>query len=144
MDIDQEYLKGSIKIPKDKWHILPEGSEISYYRDNGKFVKRAFIKLYYNKNDEDYFMCSNKLHKFPGDSYYSEFRLKLGAVTEIYKRISQDSIIEYKLIKAKLDQTIEELSNKIYDLTERLNQEADKTRALAKIVKQLCEVQKKK
>jgi len=143
-DGDQEYLKGSIKIPKSKWTLLPEGSEISYYRNDGKFVKRAFVKLFYkSKESEDYVMCSNKLHKFEGDTYYSEFRLKLSNVQDIYKRISQDSIIEYKLIKAKLDQTIEELSDKINVLTQRLEEESEKTKTLAKLFKQLYERQKK-
>lgn len=143
MDSEEEYLKGSIKIPNSKWTLLPEGSEISYYRNDGKFVKRAFIKHFYKSKEEDYVMCSNKLHKFQGDTFYTEFRLKLSNVREIYKRISQDAIIEYKLIKARLDQTIDEMANKINLLTTRLEEEADKTKTLAKLVKQLYDRQKK-
>jgi ElaB/YqjD/DUF883 family membrane-anchored ribosome-binding protein len=134
----QEYLKGSIKIPEAMWRSLPEGSEISYFRKDSKFVKRAFVKIFYvSKKGDNYAVCSNKLHKFVGDTYYNEYHLKLDKVESIYKRVSQDSVVEYKLIKAKLEASIEELESKVDALSERLVEEAEKTKTLAKLVKQL-------
>ena len=136
--IDPEsYLKGSIQIPKNSWSKIPENSEISYYRTDGKFVKKCFVKVFYEKNGEQYILCSNKLYRTPGDKYYSEFRLKLQSVKEIYKRVSGDSVIEYKLIKIKLDKEISSLKELVSSLTARLEKEEESSRKIIKLIKHL-------
>lgn len=134
---DSAYLAGSIRIPKNKWTSLPENSEISYYRKDGKFVKKSFIKVFYEKNNEKYMMCSNKLAKYAGDKYYSEYRVKLSTLAEMYKRVSQDSIIEYKLIRVKLEKELETMKYTIESLESRLKAEEESSKKIIKLIKHL-------
>ncbi len=134
---NSSYLAGSIRIPKNKWSSLPENSEISYYRKDGKFVKKSFIKIFYEKNGEQYMLCSNKLAKFAGDKYYSEYRLKLSTLSEIYKRVSQDSIIEYKLIKVRLEKELQSMKSKIESLENRIKSEEESSKKIIKLIKHL-------
>jgi hypothetical protein len=131
------HLQGSIKIPKSKWGSLPDNSEICYFRNDGKFVKKCFIKTFYEKNGDKYVICSNKLNRAQGDKYYSEYRLKLSNIKEIYKRVSQDSIIEYKLIKVRLDKEIEGLKEIINNLETRLSKEEESSKRIVKLIKHL-------
>jgi ElaB/YqjD/DUF883 family membrane-anchored ribosome-binding protein len=131
------YLKGSIKIPKQKWDLLPENSEISYVRNDGKFVKKCFVKIIYEKNGEKYMLCSNKLNKYNNDKYYSEYRLKFSSISELYKKVSQDSVIEYKLIRAKLEKELDEMKTKIAELEERVKAEEESGKKIIKLIKYL-------
>lgn len=131
------HLQGSIKIPKSKWASLPDNSEICYFRNDGKFVKKCFIKTFYEKSGDKYVICSNKLNRAQGDKYYSEYRLKLSNIKEIYKRVSQDSIIEYKLIKVRLDKEIENLKEVIAGLEARLSKEEESSKRIVKLIKHL-------
>lgn len=134
---DTAYLAGSIRIPKSKWASLPENSEISYFRKDGKFVKKSFIKIFYEKNNERYMLCSNKLAKFACDKYYSEYRVKLGTLAEIYKKVSQDSIIEYKLIRVKLEKELDSMRQTIQSLESRLRAEEESSKKIIKLIKHL-------
>jgi len=131
------YLKGSIKIPKQKWNSIPENSEISYIRLDGKFVKKSYVKIFYEKNDEKYMLCSNKLQKYNNDKYYSEYKVKLSAISDIYKRVSQDSIIEYKLIRAKLEKELDTLKARIVSLEEKIRNEEESSKKIVKLIKHL-------
>jgi len=133
----ESYLKGSIQIPRNSWGKLPENSEISYYRTDGKFVRKCFVKAFYEKNGQQYMLCSNKLYRTPGDKYYSEFRLKLQNIKDIYKRVSGDSVIEYKLIKIKLDKEISTLKDLVSSLNARLEKEEESSRKIIKLIKHL-------
>lgn len=132
-----DYLKGSIKIPKSKWNSLPENSEISYIRKDGKFVKKSFIKIVYEKNGEKYMLCSNKLNKYANDKYYSEYRVKLSTLSELYKRVSQDSIIEYKLIKLKLEKELDSMRLRLENFENRLKSEEESSKKIVKLIKHL-------
>lgn len=132
---------GHIPIPKNKWISLPDNSQISYLRNDGKFVKSAFIKIIYNKEGEDYIMCANKLNKFAGDKYYSEYRLKLSNVKSLWKKISQDSIVEYKLIRAKLENELDIMRNKVEELEERIKKEEESSKKIVKLIKYLHNIQ---
>jgi hypothetical protein len=134
------HLQGSIKIPKSKWGSLPDNSEICYFRNDGKFVKKCFIKTFYEKSGDKYVICSNKLNRAQGDKYYSEYRLKLSNIKEIYKRVSQDSIIEYKLIKARLDKEIDVLKETISGLEARLTKEEESSKRIVKLIKHLHDI----
>ena len=46
-----EFLKNSIQIPKEQWPTLPINSYISYYKEDGKFIKGGYIKLIFSKKD---------------------------------------------------------------------------------------------
>ncbi len=76
-----EYLKNSILIPKDQWKTLPVNSFISYFKEDGKFVKGGYIKLIFNKkdseNDNDYLIYGTKIDKYTNDKYYKEFTINL-------------------------------------------------------------------
>ena len=57
-----EYLKNSILIPKDQWIYLPINSFISYFKEDGKFVKGGYIKLIFSKKESDNSDNSNSNH----------------------------------------------------------------------------------
>lgn len=128
---------GFILIPKNRWKQIPDNSQISYDRKDGKHVKSAYLKVSYSKDGEDYFLCGNKLNKYANDKYYSEYRLKLSNVDNIWKKISQDSIIEYKLIRAKLEAELSEMRSIIERLEERLKKEEDSSKKIVKLIKHL-------
>ncbi len=128
---------GFIPIPKNKWKQIPDNSQISYTRNDGKHVKSAYLKVSYSKDGEDYFLCGNKLNKYANDKYYSEYRLKLSNVKNIWKKISQDSIIEYKLIRAKLEAEVADMKSKIEELEERLKREEESSKKIVKLIKHL-------
>ena len=62
-----EFLKNSIQIPKEQWPTLPINSYISYYKEDGKFIKGGYIKLIFSKKDpksddiNDYLIYGTKL-----------------------------------------------------------------------------------
>jgi ElaB/YqjD/DUF883 family membrane-anchored ribosome-binding protein len=139
---DIEYLKGSIKIPEQRWKDLPENSEISYLRKDGKFVKRCFIKVIYARDEVDYILCANKLTRYNNDKYYSEYKLRFDSLDEIWKRVTQDAIIEYKLIRAKVENDIQKLVDRIETLESLLKDESEKTQKLARLVKHFVNAKK--
>lgn len=106
----KEWLRGCIEIPRNKWTQLPDNSQICYFKKDGKFVKSGYVKLHYSKDGEDYVRYGSKLGSWNGDKYYKEFTIKLSNIKQIYKRVSQDAIFEYKLIQLSMDKKIAELS----------------------------------
>ena len=140
----EDYLKGCIEIPKERWVDIPLNSQICYYKNDNKFVKAGFVKLIFNKKDQDYMIYGTKLDKYTNDKYYKEFTIKLSNVKKLYKRIDQDAIVEYKLIKASISNTLKEyeknileLNSKINILEERLNKEEKNSRKILKLIKYL-------
>ena len=79
-----EYLKGSILVPKNQWKDLYDNSNISYIKNDGGFVKSGFIKLIYNKDDEDYIRYGSKLDRYNNDKYYKFLFFLFTNKTKIY------------------------------------------------------------
>jgi guanyl-specific ribonuclease Sa len=103
----KEWLRGCIEIPKDKWRTIPDNSHVSYVKKDGKFVKGGFIRLQYSKDGEHYIRYGSKLASWPGDKYYREFTIKLSNTSKIYKRVSQDSIFEFKVMQMNFDKQMQ-------------------------------------
>jgi hypothetical protein len=118
----KEFLKNSISIPKDQWEQLPINSYISYYKDDGKFIKGGYIKLIFNKKDNTYLIYGTKIDKYANDKYYKEFTINLSNIKELYKKIDQSAIIEYQIIKNNISKLIDNTNNKLEDIINRLNQ----------------------
>jgi len=137
----QEYLKSSILIPKDKWKEIQDHSQISYYKQDGGFVKSAFVKLIYNKGEEDYILCSSKLSGYPGDKYYVEFSVKFSNIDKLYKRIDQGAITEYKLIKDNINQILTKYTERIDELEAKLNKANDDITRTLNLVKKLHKIE---
>lgn len=140
----EEYIKGCILIPSDRWLDIPLNSQICYYKNDNKFVKGGFVKLIFNKKDEDFIIYGTKLDKYNNDKYYKEFTIKLSNIKEIYKRIDQDAIVEYKLINANISKKLKEYEKYIADLKThidslelRLNKEEANSRKILKLIKYL-------
>lgn len=119
-DVIQEYLKNSILIPKDQWTSLPINSFISYYKDDGKFIKGGFIKLIFTKKNNNYLIYGTKLDKYNNDKYYKEFTINLSNIKELYKKIDQSAIIEYQIIKKNVSNLLSITNTKIDDLLTKL------------------------
>jgi hypothetical protein len=117
-----EYLKGSILIPKDQWKDLHDNSNISYIKNDGGFIKSGFIKLIYNKDDEDYIRYGTKLDRYANDSYYKEFTVKFSSIKKLYKKIDNSAIIEYKLINEKIKSTLSGFTEELKLLDEKFNE----------------------
>lgn len=137
----KEWLKGCILIPSDKWFELSDNSHISYVKKDGAFVKGGFIKLKWEKDGTKYFKYGTKLSSWNGDKYYKEFTLNLDNVESMYKRISQDAIFEYKLIKYQFEDKTQKLQSEVDSLKEELaTQKAamlDSVRKIAGLIKKL-------
>lgn len=140
----KEFLKNSILIPKDQWNSLPVNSFISYVKNDGKFIKGGYIKLIFQKKDNDYMIYSTKLDKYNNDRYYKEFTINLNNIKEIYKKIESSAIIEYKIIKTNinniLDQfklQINEISNKVDELDKKIIKLEDNNKKTIKLIKNL-------
>lgn len=139
-----EYLKGSILIPKIQWKDLYENSNISYIKNDGGFVKSGYIKLIYNKDDEDFIRYGTKLDRYNNDKYYKEFTVKFSNIKELYKKIDNSAILEYKIIKKNIKDSLttftEELTrldDKVNELNEKLNKLDDNHIKIVKLIKTL-------
>jgi len=115
-----EYLKNSILIPNEQWKSLPTNSFISYYKEDGKFIKGGYIKLIYTKNNNDYLIYGTKLDKYNNDKYYKEFTINLSNIKEIYKKIDQSAIIEYQIIKNNISKIISTTNTKIEEIITKI------------------------
>jgi len=133
----EDYLKGSIQIPRAQWKDLHDNSQISYFKTDDTFVKSAFIKLYFTKDDEDYIRWGTKLSGYTSDKYYREFTIKVSNIKELYKKIDQDAIIEYKLIKNNINTVLTKYDEKISDLEEKVNTLRDENTRIIKLIKKL-------
>lgn len=117
-----EYLKGSILVPKNQWKDLYDNSNISYIKNDGGFVKSGFIKLIYNKDDEDYIRYGSKLDRYNNDKYYKEFTVKFSNIKELYKKIDNSAIMEYKLIKENVKNTLSNFTEELTRLDDKVNE----------------------
>ncbi len=133
----ETYLSGSIEIPKHQWKDLHDNSHISYFKIDGTFVKSGFIKLYFTKNDEDYLRWGTKLSGYTSDKYYKEFTVKISNIDRLFKKIDQDAIIEYKLIKNNINITLAKYDEKIAMLEEKINTLRDENTLTLKLIKRL-------
>jgi hypothetical protein len=116
-----EYLKGSILVPKYQWKDLYDNSNISYIKNDGGFVKSGFIKLIYNKDDEDYIRYGSKLDRYNNDKYYKEFTVKFSNIKALYKKIDNSAIMEYKLIKENIKNTLSNFTEELTRLDDKVN-----------------------
>lgn len=145
-----DFLKNSILIPKDQWNTLPVNSFISYYKEDGKFVKGGYIKLIFNKKDpksnnsNDYLIYGTKLDKYNNDKYYKEFTINLSNIKDIYKKIDQSAIMEYKIIKNNVTKLInttntklEEVINKILNIEKKITKLEENHYKTLKLIKNL-------
>lgn len=140
----KEYLKNSILIPKDQWEKLPVNSFISYVKNDNKFIKGGFIKLFFKKKDIDYLIYSSKLDKYNNDRYYKEFTINLNNIKEIYKKVDTSAIIEYQIIKkditaslSKFVTEIEKINNKLEELDIKINKAEENNKKTIKLIKNL-------
>ena len=117
-----EYLKGSILVPKTQWKDLYDNSNISYIKNDGGFIKSGFIKLIYNKDDEDYIRYGSKLDRYNNDKYYKEFTVKFSNIKELYKKIDNSAIMEYKLIKENIKNTLLSFTDELIRLDGKVNE----------------------
>lgn len=121
-----EYLKGSILVPKSQWKDLYDNSNISYIKNDGGFVKSGFIKLIYNKDDEDYIRYGSKLDRYNNDKYYKEFTVKFSNIKDLYKKIDNSAIMEYKLIKENIKNTLSNFTDELTRLDDKVNEMNEK------------------
>jgi hypothetical protein len=121
-----EYLKASILIPKDKWKDLHDNSNISYIKNDGGFIKSGFIKLIYNKDGEDYIRYGTKLDRYANDTYYKEFTVKFSSIKDLYKKIDNSAIIEYKLINDRIKSTLANFTEELTRLDGKVNEMHEK------------------
>jgi len=137
----KDFLKNSILIPKEQWNSLPVNSFISYIKNDDKFVKGGYIKLIFQKKDNDYLIYSSKLDKYNNDRYYKEFTINLNNIKEIYKKIDVSAIIEYQIIKTNLNNIIEkfksEINNKLEELNSKINKLDENNKKTIKLIKNL-------
>jgi hypothetical protein len=125
-----DFLKNSINIPKEQWQQLPINSFISYFKNDGKFVKGGYIKLIFNKNNSDnidnddnihYLIYGTKIDKYNNDKYYKEFTINLSNIKEIYKKIDNSALIEYQIIKNNITKLLNSNNSKIDEIINKLN-----------------------
>ncbi len=133
----KEYLKDSILIPKADWLNLPDNAQISYFKKDGGFVKSGFIKLIYNKNDEDFIRYGSKLNSGYGDKYYKEFTVNLNNIDEIWKKVDQGAVKEYQIIKNKINSSFTEYTERIQELEGKVAKLNDDNVKILKLIKKL-------
>lgn len=121
-----EYLKDSILIPPDDWEKLAVGSNISYYKKDGNFIKSGFIKTIYTKDDNVFILYGTKLNTYNNDKYYKEFTVNTSNIKELYKKIDQSAILEYKIIKKNILNSMNTFIEKFNNIENELNLINDK------------------
>lgn len=135
------YIKSCIKIPRSSWTSIPDNSQICYFKKDGKFVKSGFVKLSYSKNGNDFIRYGSKLSPMAGDKYYREFTINLSNISQIYKKVSQDAIWEYKLIRLETSKKMEEFETKLAEMQERVDQSENSAKKIVKLIKRLHKIQ---
>lgn len=139
-----DYLKDSILIPKNDWDKLSVGSNISYYKNDGNFVKSGFIKAVYSNDGNDFIKYGTKLNTYYNDKYYKEFTVNTSNIKELYKKIDKSAVIEFKImnknilnsINAFMD-TISKLENELISINERISKLEDNHVKTIKFIKKL-------
>ncbi len=133
----QDYLKNCILIPKSKYTSLPDNSQICYFKNDGGFVKSGFIKLIYSKDGNDFIRYGSKFNTYGNDKYYKEFTINLSNVKELYKKIDQNAIFEYKIIKKDFTQQLTEYDSKIEELQTKIESLESQNKKIIKLIKKL-------
>jgi|LauGreDrversion4_2_1035121.scaffolds.fasta_scaffold02290_11 hypothetical protein len=122
-----DFLKNSILIPSDQWQTLPINSYISYFKEDGKFIKGGYIKLIFTKKDpktdenSNYLIYGTKIDKYNNDKYYKEFTINLSNIKEIYKKIDNSALIEYQIIKNNINKIINTTNTKIEEMVSKMS-----------------------
>lgn len=140
----KEYLKDSILIPRNEWSTLSIDSNISYFKNDGNFVKSGFIKTIYTNDNIEYIKYGTKINTYYNDKYYKEFTVNTTNIKELYKKIDKSAVIEFKImnknilnsINAFMD-TISKLENEISNITERISKLEDNHVKTIKFIKKL-------
>jgi len=127
-----EYLKESILIPPEDWEKLAVGSNISYFKKDNNFIKSGFIKTIYRKDDTTkgisnlFILYGTKLNTYNNDKYYKEFTVNASNIKELYKRIDQSAILEYKIIKKNILNSMNTFVEKFNIIENNINAINDK------------------
>lgn len=139
-----DYLKDSILIPKNDWDKLSIGSNISYYKNDGNFVKSGFIKAVYSNDGNNFIKYGTKLNTYYNDKYYKEFTVNVSNIKELYKKIDKSAVIEFKIMNKNIlnsintfMDTISKLENEISNITERITKLEDNHVKTIKFIKKL-------
>lgn len=131
------YLKDSILLPKNEWDKLSVGSHISYYKNDGNFVKSGFVKAIYSNDGNNFIKYGTKLDTYYNDKYYKEFTVNTSNIKELYKKIDKSAIIEFKIINKNILNTINKLESAINNINERINKLEDNHNTTIKFIKRL-------
>ena len=139
-----DYLKDSILIPKNDWDKLSIGSNISYYKNDGNFVKSGFIKAVYSNDGNDFIKYGTKLNTYYNDKYYKEFTVNTSNIKELYKKIDKSAVIEFKIMNKNIlnsintfMDTISKLENELISINERITKLEDNHVKTIKFIKKL-------
>jgi hypothetical protein len=139
-----DYLKDSILIPKNDWDKLSIGSNISYYKNDGNFVKSGFIKAVYSNDGNDFIKYGTKLNTYYNDKYYKEFTVNTSNIKELYKKIDKSAVIEFKIMNKNIlnsintfMDTISKLENELISINERISKLEDNHVKTIKFIKKL-------
>lgn len=139
-----DYLKDSILIPKNDWDKLSVGSNISYYKNDGNFVKSGFIKAVYSNDGNDFIKYGTKLNTYYNDKYYKEFTVNTSNIKELYKKIDKSAVIEFKIMNKNIlnsintfMDTISKLENELISINERISKLEDNHVKTIKFIKKL-------
>lgn len=117
----KDYLKDSILIPKNDWNNLSIGSQISYIKNDGKFVKSGYIKDIYESKNNINIKYGTKLNTYYNDKYYKEFTITSANIKELYKKTDKSAIIEYKILNKNILNTINNMLDKITNIENDIN-----------------------
>jgi hypothetical protein len=105
----QEMLKNYIKVPREKWLVLPIGINIRYIRKDGEMRKGGYIQ-YIDPNGE--FMSISAINVSNG----KHWRLPLNGVAEIWKFTSNKPPNETPTISNDIQEVISSLKEEIRQL----------------------------
>jgi len=118
----KDYLKDAITIPREQWMNLYMNSHICYRKNDGGFVRSGYIKLSFTSKDgEDCIRYGTKIDRYNNDKYYREFTVKLSNIKELYKKVDQSAIMEYKIIKTNIANSLSEFTKSIEEVSEKIN-----------------------
>jgi hypothetical protein len=139
-----EYLKDSILVPKNDWDKLSIGSQISYYKNDGNFVKLGFIKAVYTNEGNDFIKYGTKLNTYYNDKYYKEFTVNTSNIKELFKKIDKSAVLEFKIINKNIlnsinnmMESISTLENELNNMNEKMNKLEDNHIKTIKFIKKL-------
>lgn len=104
----KKLLEGYIEVPSELYEQIPVGAHVRYLKKGTepagiRFKPGSYVKNHWtNKDGTKFIQLQNRAYDIGGKGYF-EFPITPNNVEKIWKKISDDFLIEYILMKREIN-----------------------------------------